>query len=96
MQPEPGPLQARVHDIEPQRHLGQLHRGLVEVDAVALVQGEVGLDLLLLGLVVVRREPDPLLLQLLLAPFQVLAGELVDRLVEERAAAERRLAHRQL
>ena len=41
VQAEPGGLQAAVHDVEPDRDLGQLDGGLVEVDAVAVVQGDV-------------------------------------------------------
>ena len=33
-----------MHDVEPDRDLGQLDCSLVEVDAVAVVQGDVGLD----------------------------------------------------
>ena len=49
VQAEPRGLQAGDHGVEPQRDLGQLDGGGVEVDAVDLVQGEVGLHLLQLA-----------------------------------------------
>ena len=44
VQAEPGGLQATVHDAEPDRDFGELDGGLVEVHAVAVVPGDVGLD----------------------------------------------------
>ena len=87
VQAEPGGLQAAVHDVEPDRDLGQLDGGLVEVDAVAVVQGDVGLDLLQVEGALVRFEA---VAGLFLAQPQVLGGELVDGLVEERAGARAR------
>ncbi len=91
MQAEPGCLQTGVHHVQPQRHLGQFHGGAVEVHAVAVVQGDVGLGLLQLDGISLRVEARP---QLPLTPPQVLGGNLVDRLVEEGPGAQRRLADR--
>ena len=79
--------------VEPQADLGQLDRGGVEVDPVALVQGEVGLHLLELARVAVGVEG---LAQLGLAALQVLGRQLVDGLVEERPRTQRRLADREV
>ena len=57
VQAEPGGLQALAHGVEPQRDLGQFDGGGVEVDAVDLVQREVGLDLLQPPRVVVGVDP---------------------------------------
>ena len=92
VQAEPGRGQALRHGCEPQRDLGELDRGRVQVDAVHVVQREVGLDALQLGLELLRRD---LFAQLLLAAGQVLLGELPDRLDRERARPERRLTDRQ-
>ena len=89
VQAEPGGLEAAVHDVEPDRDLGELDGGLVQVDAVAVVQGDVGLDLLQGEGALVRFEA---IVGLFLAQPQVQGGELVDGLVEERAGAERGLA----
>ena len=86
---QPRRLQAGVHGVEPQADLGQLDGGGVEVHPVALVQREVGLYLLEFAEVGVGVEGLP---QLGLAALQVLGGQLVDRLVEERPGAQGRLA----
>ncbi len=90
MQTEPRGAQALVHHVQPQRHLRQLAGGVVQVHAVTAVQRQVGLHLL--QLVPVRLRVDRGI-QLALPPLQVLVGELVDRLVEERATAHRGLTH---
>ena len=82
VQAEPRSLQALVHDVEPDRDLGQLDGGLVEVDAVAVVQGDVRLHPLQGEGALFRFEA---VAGFLLTPLQVLGSELVDSLVEERA-----------
>ena len=82
------------HGVEPQRDLGQLDGGGVEVDAVAVVQGEVGLHLLQLARVLrPGRSACPARPA---GGVRYSRGELVDRLDEERPGAERRLADRQV
>ena len=43
---EPGRLETGIHGVEPEAHLGEFDCGRVEVDAIGLVEGEVGFDLL--------------------------------------------------
>jgi hypothetical protein len=86
---QPRRLQARVHGVEPQADLGQLDGGGVEIHPVALVQREVGLHLLEFAQIPVGVERFA---QLGLAALQVLGGQLVDRLVEERPGTQRRFA----
>lgn len=90
VQSVPGRPHPRVHGVEPQRDLRQLHRGPVEVDAVRVVEGDVRLGLLELARVLLRVD---LLAPLLLRQLQIQLGQLVDRLVQERAGAESGLAH---
>ena len=89
VQAEPRGLQAPVHHVEPDRDLGQLDGGLVEVDAVAVVQRDVRLDPLQGEGALLGFEP---VAGLFLAQPQVQRGELVDGLVEERAGAQGGLA----
>ena len=69
--------------------LGQLDGGGVEIHPVALVQREVGLHFLEFAQIPVGVERFA---QLGLASLQVLGGQLVDRLVEERPGTQRRFA----
>ena len=89
--PEPGDRVAGVDRVEPEGDLGQLDGGGIQVDAVDVVVGQVGLDLLLLEEEVVVRDPGS---RLSLLPFEKRLCQLVDRLVGESAAPERRLADR--
>ena len=79
-----------MHDVEPDGDLGEFDGGLVQVDAVAVVQGDVRLNLLQGEGALVRFEA---VAGLFLAQAQVQGGELVDGLVEERAGAEGGLAY---
>ncbi len=90
VQPVPGGLHPRVHGVEPQRDLRQLHRRVVEVNPVGVVQGDVRLGLLELTLVVLGVD---LHAPLALGQAQVQLGELVHRFVEERPGPQRRLAN---
>ena len=89
LHPEPRRLETGIHGVEPQAHLGQFDGGGVEVDAVALVEREMGLHLLQLTQVGVgiKRLAD-----LDLTHLQVQRCDLVDRLVEERPGTEGGLA----
>ena len=89
VQAEPRGLQSPVHHVQPDGDLGQLDGRLVEVDAVAVMQGDVRLDPLQGQSTLLRFEP---ITCLFLAQPQIQGGELVDGLVEERARAKRRLA----
>ena len=91
VEPEPGCVEPLDHRVEPQRDLGELDRGGVEVDPVDVVEGEVGLRLLQAPGVVVGVDA---LAELALPAVEVLLGELAHRLDRERARAERGLAHR--
>ncbi len=93
MQAEPRCPQPVMHDVEPQRHLGQLDGRAVEVDAITVVQRDIGLDPLQLHRVLVGVDAHA---QLGLAAAQIFGGDLVDRLVEEGARPEGRLADRPL
>src|SRR5262245_60258932 len=89
VQAEPRGPEGAVHDVEPEGDFGQFYGGGVEVDAVAVVQGDVGLDLLQFGAVLVRVDADP---EFGLAAAQVFGGHLVDGLVEEGTGTEGRFA----
>ena len=78
-----------VDAVEPERYLGQLAGHRVEVDAVDVPVGDIVLDLLQLVRVLRMRDP---LAALALPALQVLLGELVHRLVQERGRAHGRLA----
>ena len=69
-----------MHDVEPDGDLGELDSGLVKVDAVAVVQSDVGLDLLEGEGTLIRFEA---VAGLFLTQLEVQGGELVDGLVEE-------------
>ena len=69
--PNHGACEALDHGVEPQRDLGELDGGGVEVDAVDLVQGEVGLHLLQLARVLVGVDA---LAELVLAALEVLSA----------------------
>ena len=85
VQAEPGRLQPGDHGVQPERDLGELDGGGVEVDAVDLVQGDVRLDPLQFGAGTPRGRSS--------APSsswrrrQVLLGELADGLDGERPGA---------
>ena len=72
--PEPGDRVAGVDRVEPEGDLGQLDGSGVEVDAVDVVVGEVGLDLLLLEEEAVVRDPRP---GLSLLPFEISLRQLL-------------------
>ena len=56
MQATPGGFHAGVHGVEPDGDFGEFDGGLVEVDAVAVVQGNVGLDFLQFDFVLVEAD----------------------------------------
>ena len=81
VQTEPRCGQPRSHRVQPQRNLGELHRGLVEVHPINLVQSQVGLDFLQLGGALFGVDVSA---EFLLAQLQIQLGELAHGLHGER------------
>ena len=79
-----------INGVEPQRHLGQLHRHRVQIDPIDIAVGQVHAHFLQLLRVVVVRDA---LAQLSLFALQVGFGQLVDGFVQKRGAAHGRLTH---
>ena len=91
--PEPRHVPVLHEAVQPQRHLGQLHRHRVQVDPEHVPVGDVVPRALQLLGALPRRNAPP---QLPLAPLQIALRQLVDGLVQERRRPHRRLAHPQL
>ncbi|MDN5871468.1 MAG: hypothetical protein L0H73_12190, partial [Nitrococcus sp.] len=89
LQAEPGHEAVGGQGVEPQGDFRQLHRHRVQVHPEDVVVGEIHLDLLLLGGVVLLRDA---LAARALHQRQVLVRKRIDGLVQERGAAHGRLA----
>ena len=86
---EPGHVPALVDAVQPEGDFGQLAGNRIEIHPVHVAVGDVVLHLLqLVGVLRVRDPPA----ELALPALQVLLGELVHRLVQERGRAHGRLA----